>query len=259
VTTDDSTNRGQDPSTQPSQAGDAAASAQTSSAAPLEGEADIGIDPAPETPPPTVASAAQRPAETAKPAEPAKSPERSNRPMAASENWQMPAIVAGLAAVVFVAACLAGQSGLFPSWSDPPATPSWMQRTLLVVRGLLMIPLSAGCLVAGAYLFHLVDRRPLGDLRTLSARMLMIASLAVLVRMVPIPIAFLKQSFDVLAPVALGWLLLVPLFRLALRDAGLVVGAAILVLVVLGFGSTIVGFALWTGTTSGADPALLLP
>jgi len=173
------------------------------------------------------------------------------RPLVTSPRVDWPLIVAGLAAILFIAACIAGQRGLFPAYGEEPVVPDWATRLLQLARGLLMMPLAAVCLAGGAWLFQLVERRPLGDVRGLSARMLMIACVALIVRILPIDMAFLKQSYDVLAPVAAAWLLLMAVFRLTPRDAGVLLGAALLCMVLLGFGSTIVSFALWTGSTAG--------
>lgn len=101
-----------------------------------------------------------------------------------------------------------------------------------------------------AALFHMVDRRPLGDLRALASADAHDQFGRALSRVFPIDIAFLKQTYDVIAPIAVAWAMILALFRLNLRDAATVLGAAILSLIILGFGSTIVSFAIWRGSAA---------
>lgn len=176
----------------------------------------------------------------------------SKRPFVRGTRVEWPLAIAGSCAALFVAACLAGQQGIFPHAATVEI--AYSERLLVLLRGLLMMLLSGGCLVAGAAIVQLVERGPLGDLQALSARMLMISAASILVRAVPIPIAFLKQTHDVLAPLAVAWLLVLLVFRLSPRDAGMVIGAAILSLLVLAFGSTIVSFAIWAGSTAASAP-----
>jgi hypothetical protein len=176
----------------------------------------------------------------------------SKRPFVRGTRVEWPLAIAGSCAALFVAACLAGQQGIFPHAATVEI--AYSERLLVLLRGLLMMLLSGGCLVAGAAIVQLVERGPLGDLQALSARMLMISAASILVRAVPVPIAFLKQTHDVLAPLAVAWLLVLLVFRLSPRDAGMVIGAAILSLLVLAFGSTIVSFAIWAGSTAASAP-----
>jgi hypothetical protein len=176
----------------------------------------------------------------------------SKRPFVRSTRVEWPLAVAGSCAALFVAACLAGQQGIFPQAATVEI--SVVERFTVLLRGILMMLLSGGCLVAGAAIVQLVERGPLGDLQALASRMLMISSAAILARAVPIPIAFLKQSYDILAPLAVAWLLVLIIFRIPPRDAGMVIGAAILSLLVLAFGSTIVSFAIWAGSTAASVP-----
>lgn len=175
-------------------------------------------------------------------------PDAPKRPLVQSTRIEWPLAVAGCCAALFVAACIGGQHGIFPRADGVEVTIA--ERLVMLLRGILMMLLCGGCLVAGAALFHMVDRRPLGDLRALAARMLMISSVALLSRVFPIDIAFLKQTYDVIAPIAVAWAMILALFRLNPRDAATVVGAAILSLIILGFGSTIVSFAIWAGSAA---------
>jgi hypothetical protein len=176
----------------------------------------------------------------------------SKRPFVRGTRVEWPLAIAGSCAALFVAACLAGQQGIFPHAATVEI--AYSERLLVLLRGLLMMLLSGGCLVAGAAIVQLVERGPLGDMQALSARMLMISAASILVRAVPIPIAFLKQTHDVLAPLAVAWLLVLLVFRLSPRDAGMVIGAAILSLLVLAFGSQVVSFAIVAGSTAASAP-----
>lgn len=206
----------------------------------------IGVEPEPES---ARVSATRTPSGAAgKVDKPAPAPEAPKRPFVRSTRVEWPLAVAGCCAALFVAACLSGQHGIFPGAVKVEV--GFGERLVMLLRGILMMLLCGGCLVAGAALFHIVDRRPLGDLSALAARMVMISAVALLSRVFPIDVAFVKQSYDIVAPVALAWVLTFAIFRLTPRDAGLVIGAAILSLIVLGFGSTIVSFAIWAGSSS---------
>ncbi len=253
MTNDDPNNLAKiEPPTVPQPVAEAVPTSSQPSSQPSSPLAEPSYDLSP-TPQPVPSAVIEEPVAASKPkAAPTPVPVGEKRPFVTSSRYDWPLIVAGCAAVLFVAACLAGQQGLFPQFTEQAVEVGWSSRLLLMFRGLLMMPLGATCLIAGAYLFHIVDRRPLGDLRVLSSRMLMVASLVLLVRIFPIGIPFLKQTYDVLVPIAAAWLLLMPTFRLPPRDAGLVVGAAILTLVMIGFGSSIVSFVIWAGTTAGS-------
>lgn len=218
----------------------------------LEPEAELEQSPE-QAPPASVKPTASAPTGTRSTADAASAGTvTSKRPFVRGTRVEWPLAIAGSCAALFVAACLAGQQGIFPHAATVEI--AYSERLLVLLRGLLMMLLSGGCLVAGAAIVQLVERGPLGDLQALSARMLMISAASILVRAVPIPIAFLKQTHDVLAPLAVAWLLVLLVFRLSPRDAGMVIGAAILSLLVLAFGSTIVSFAIWAGSTAASAP-----
>lgn len=173
------------------------------------------------------------------------------RPLVRSARFEWPLALAGCAAAIYVAACLAGQHGLFPASttlnSDGVAVTTvveWSDRFMMVLKGVLRILVAGGCLVAGAYFLHLLDRRPVGDLRALASRMIAISAISLLAMMFPIDILFLKRLFDALVPLAIAWALLIPFFRVSLRDAGVIMLGALMSLTVLAFGSMIVNFAV---------------
>jgi hypothetical protein len=214
---------------------------------------ELKVEPEPETPIHPVRKRPEPVAAKASTTPDGGAAQGDQRPFNRMHRVEWPLAVAGCAAAIFIAACLGGQAGLFPQFGEKPIDPTVVDRVLLVLRGLLMMILCGGSLVAGAAIAQTVEKRPLGDLRSLGAVMLMVAALSLLVRITPIGIhPLFKQGFDLLAPIGIAWLLVVALFRVPFRDAGMVIGAAILSLVVLAFGSTIVSFALWAGASAGA-------
>lgn len=202
------------------------------------------------TPEPTAAPV-EAPKSAAKPSEIPAAPS-AMRPLVKSNRVEWPLAVAGCAAALYAAGCLAGQSGLLQrvimvkSAAQQAAEASFLERTVVMLQGFVLILVGAGCLTAGAYFLHLLERRPLGDLRVLGARMLAIVALSLLIKMVAIPevVGWSKPFFDALAPLAVMWLLMIPTFRLSMRESGIVVGAAMLTMIVVKFGSAIMTFAL---------------
>ncbi|MDZ4831378.1 MAG: hypothetical protein SGJ09_14420 [Phycisphaerae bacterium] len=173
------------------------------------------------------------------------------RPLVRNARFEWPLALAGCAAAILVAAYLAGQQGLFPAStttnSDGVAVATvieWSDRFMMVLKGVLRIIVAGGCLVAGAYFLHFLDRRPVGDLRALASRMIAISAVSLLAMMFPIDILFLKRMFDALVPLAIAWALLIPFFRVSMRDAGVIMLGALMSLTVLAFGSMIVNFAV---------------
>ena len=195
----------------------------------------------------TEASASAKPASSTVAAAPA----ALRRPLVRSARYEWALVVAGSAAALYVAACLAGQQGLFPVATDAnsaegavPVVVEWSTRFLVLLKGIVRIVVASGCLVAGAYFLHLLDRRPVGDLRAIASRMLAIAAISILVMLFPIEYSFVKKSFDVIVPIAVGWALLIPFFRVSIRDAGVILIGSLMSITVLALGSVIVNFAM---------------
>lgn len=186
--------------------------------------------------------AAPRPAE----------PERPKRPVVRSSHYEWALAVAGCTAAVLVTAAFAGQRGLFPvpvppadGVAAPPVDPGIGEKVTVAFRTIVRVALGGGCLVAGAYFLHFLDRRPVGDLRALASRMLAVAALALLVTLLPFDSRWLKQGYDVLVPVAAAWALMLLFFRLSPRDSAVVVLGAFISLTVLALGSWIVSLAVF--------------
>ena len=220
---------------------------------------EIALEAIPDTPPPSalakpIASRSAGEAGTTRSeraaAATAATDDDARLPFNRSKRIELPLAVAGCAAAIFIAACLGGQSGLFPNFTETPVSPGFGDRFLLVLRGLLLIVLCAGSLFSGAAVVQMVDKKPLGDLGSLAAQMLMISSISMLARILPFGIEFIKKAYDVLVPIGVAWVLVLVIFRRTPRDAGFVIGAAILSLIVLAFGSSIVSFAVWSGVSA---------
>lgn len=165
-------------------------------------------------------------------------------PLVRSTRPEWPIALASAAMVLFGASALAGARGLFPVAAAEGVDPDFAARALLLLRGAVLILLGGGCLVAGAYFFSLVESRRLGDLRVLLCRCVAIAAIALLGQLIPVEVRFVKQLLDVAVPLALAWALIMPFFRLSPREAGVLLGGGLVAMVVLAFGSAVVGFAL---------------
>lgn len=194
---------------------------------PIEIEPDIETDA--ETP-----SAAAR--ETPAPAQ--------RPPLVRSTHPEWALATAGAALALHVAASLGAQRGLFPLPAEDAADPAWSERVLMALRGVVLLLVGGGCLVAGAAIFATIERRRLGDMRVLVARAAAIAALALLVRMIPIDVALAKRIVDAAGPILAAWALSILFFRLTPRESGMLIGGALVSLVLVAFGSAVIGFAL---------------
>lgn len=170
-------------------------------------------------------------------------------PLVHSTRYDLPMLGAGVAAAAFVIACLAGVGSLFAPWSFAGVEPDVWVRANVAVRGVLLMAIGTACLVTGLMILVFLDGRPTGDMRVVAVRCAMIAAVAMLARLVPFPWEFLKATWDVAGPLAVAFLLLMPLFRLKAKDATTALGASLIVLVVLSIASMLVGFA--TGGPAG--------
>jgi hypothetical protein len=165
-------------------------------------------------------------------------------PLVRSTHPEWALATAGTALALHVAASLSAQRGLFPISAADAADPAWSERALMALRGVVLVLVGGGCLVAGAAIFATIERRPFGDLRVLVARALAIAALALLVRMIPIDLAMAKRVLDGVGPIVAAWALAILFLRLTPRESGMLLGGALLSLVIVAFGSAVIGFAL---------------
>lgn len=168
-------------------------------------------------------------------------------PLARTGRFDLPLLGAGVAAAVFVVACLAGLASLFPQFGGAE-TDVWV-RANTAIRGVLLIGIGTACLATGLLVLVFLDGRPTGDVRVVATRCAMIAAVAIVARAVPMPFEFLKATWDVAGPLAIAFLLLMGLFRLPARDATTALGASLIVLVLLSIASLLVSFA--TGAPPG--------
>ena len=195
----------------------------------------------PETKP--APSPAPMPAPVPKPATPTPVANAPRPPLVATARYDLPFLGAGVAAALFVVACLAGLGSMFPQWSSHGAETDIWIRTNVAVRGVLLMLISTACLVTGLLIVVFVDGRPTGDMRVVTVRCAMVAAVALLARAVPIPWEFAKATWDVAGPLAIAFLLLMPLFRMKAKDATTALGASLIVLVLLSIASMLVSFA----------------
>jgi hypothetical protein len=170
-------------------------------------------------------------------------------PLVRSERFDLPMLGAGVAAALFVVACLAGVASFFPPWSFAGVEPDVWIRANVAIRGVLLMAIGTACLVTGLLILVFLDGRPTGDLRVVTMRCAMIVAAALLARAVPFPWEFVKATWDVAGPLAIAFLLLMAVFRLKAKDATTALGASLIVLVVLSVASMLVGFA--TGGPAG--------
>jgi hypothetical protein len=196
-------------------------------------------------PPATTARPAPQPTPTSASARPAEAP----APLVRGGRYDLPLLGAGVAVGVFVIACLAGLTSLFPQWSFAGVETDVWIRANVAVRGVLLIAIATACLLAGLVILVFLDGRPTGDVRVVAVRCAMIAAIAVLARAVPFPWEFLKATWDFAGPLAVAFLLLIAMFRLKARDATVALGASLIVLVLLSVASMLVSFA--TGGPAG--------
>lgn len=189
---------------------------------------------------PDVESEAEKPSAAARatPA-PAQRP-----PLVRSTHPEWALAIAGAALALHVAASLGAQRGLFPLPAEDAADPAWSERVLMALRGVVLVLVGGGCLVAGAAIFATIERRRLGDMRVLVARAAAIAALALLLRMIPIDLALAKRVLDGVGPIVAAWALSILFFRLTPRESGMLIGGALVSLVLVAFGSAVIGFAL---------------
>jgi hypothetical protein len=98
--------------------------------------------------------------------------------------------------------------------------------------------------VFGVAALAFVRQRPIGDAVALLAKCAAVAAIALLVRLVPVEIAFVKHSLDFAGPALVALGLLVPVFRLHVRDAGLAIGFTLMGLVLLALSALVVVWAI---------------
>lgn len=197
-----------------------------------------------ETPEPKPApSPAPVPASVPKPVKSTPAANEPRLPLVGTARYDLPFLGAGVAAAIFVIACLAGLGSMFPQWSLHDAETDFWIRANVAVRGVLLMIIATACLVTGLLIVVFVDGRPTGDMRVVAVRCAMVAAVSLLARAVPIPWEFAKATWDVAGPLAIAFLLLMPLFRMKAKDATTALGASLIVLVLLSIASMLVSFA----------------
>lgn len=153
-------------------------------------------------------------------------------------------VIAGVCAALLLISWLAGAPQLSLPDSDGVIRElTFGQRLNGVARTVIFLPLAtiAGVFGLGALAF--VRQRPIGDIAALFAKTAAIVSLASLILLVPSDIRFLKQALYVVGLPAFAATLVVPVFRLHPRDAGLAMVCALLGMMLLVFGAWVVVWA----------------
>lgn len=101
-------------------------------------------------------------------------------------------------------------------------------RLIGFARTLVFLPLATLSLLFGALSLAFVRQRPIGDGVGLVARCAAIAAIGMLAWLAPVEIRFLKNSINLLGPPLIAGMLAIPVFRLDVRDAGLMTGFSVL-------------------------------
>jgi hypothetical protein len=171
-------------------------------------------------------------------------------PPISAEASPKPWVIAGAAATAILClAWLAGARQLAPLESAGNdgaiyGELTFGERLSGVARTLVFVPLASLALVFGVAALAFVRQRPIGDAVALLAKCAAVAAIALLVRLVPVEIAFVKHSLDFAGPALVALGLLVPVFRLHVRDAGLAIGFTLMGLVLLALSALVVVWAI---------------
>jgi hypothetical protein len=204
---------------------------------------------------PSSAPGAVKPA-AAKPA-PSSSNEDENEgdedhlpPPLSSETNPKPWMVAAIcAAAVLLIAWLAGARPLAPV--EPSADGvavigelTFGARLIGFARTLVFLPLATLSLVFGALCMAFIRQRPIGDGIGLFARCAAIAAIGMMAWLAPVEVRFLKNSINLLGPPLIAGILTIPVFRLDVRDAGLMTGFSVLGIGVLTLFANVIVWAV---------------
>lgn len=173
---------------------------------------------------------------------PALSPETNPKP------WL---IAAACAAAVLLIAWLAGARALAPVQPSADGVAvvgelAFGARLIGFARTLVFLPLATLSLVFGALCLAFIRQRPIGDGIGLLARCAAIAAIGMLAWLAPIEIRFLKNSINLLGPPLIAGILTIPVFRLDVRDAGLMTGFSVLGIGVLTLFANVIVWAVGT-------------
>ncbi len=139
-----------------------------------------------------------------------------------------PALAAGLCLLIVSIAHLAGAGGLFHD-EDPPGF--WL-RVGGMFRFLFFAVVFVICIYAGLHVIARVEKRPFGDTQLAFIRAIAIASVALLVLLIPQPFGsrFLEWSAQFIVGGIIFFGMTLALFRVSPREAATLGGVTVLVL-----------------------------
>lgn len=171
-------------------------------------------------------------------------------PPLSSETNPKPWMVAAIcAAAVLLIAWLAGARPLAPV--EPSADGvavigelTFGARLIGFARTLVFLPLATLSLVFGALCLAFIRQRPIGDGIGLFARCAAIAAIGMMAWLAPVEVRFLKNSINLLGPPLIAGVLTIPVFRLDVRDAGLMTGFSVLGIGVLTLFANVIVWAV---------------
>lgn len=170
-------------------------------------------------------------------------------PLSSETNPKLWLIAAACAAAVLLIAWLAGARPLAPV--EPSADGvavigelTFGARLIGFARTLVFLPLATLSLVFGALCMAFIRQRPIGDGIGLFARCAAIAAIGMLAWLAPVEIRFLKNSINLLGPPLIAGILTIPVFRLDVRDAGLMTGFSVLGIGVLTLFANVIVWAV---------------
>lgn len=159
-----------------------------------------------------------------------------DRPIAVprpSDRW-LPGTIGGLSVLLMLVGLIAGMASLFPGVDTTAAAPvPWSARLSGVVRLPLFIATWSGCALGALATVAWLRDRPLGHLPAALVRLAAIITVARLGAFLDVPVAVLRFPAELVAHAAIFWVLVIAMFRLRPRDAGVVLGLTLLYGVVL--------------------------
>lgn len=153
-------------------------------------------------------------------------------PLSPETNVRVWLVVAGVATAFLAVSWLAGARALAPIEATADGSVvrelGFGARLVGLARTLVFLPLSTLAIGFGVLSLAFVRQRPIGDGIALLARCAAIAAIGMLAWLVPVEVRFLKQMVNVMGPPLTAGALAMPVFKLDVRDAGLVVGFTVL-------------------------------
>ncbi|MBC23449.1 MAG: hypothetical protein CMJ32_05980 [Phycisphaerae bacterium] len=168
----------------------------------------------------------------------------------ASRSWTrtllvISAVIAGVMVVCYMIGLMQlfdTQDGLFRNSEGAFKldAPTVMNRLISSAKSLVLSGMIGGCVSGGAAMYAMLTDRRVGDVGGLIARGLATAMLIGLLRLIPIPFAFVYDLVYILGGAMLAGLVIMILFRTTIRDAGVILGISAISLIILVLGSRVI-------------------